>query len=214
MLLNVRKISAGYDNNQILFDISFNIDEGEIVIIDGENGSGKSTLLKCLYGIIKPWFNDSEILFKNMDILNTPVSELSNKGFLYIPQTNNIFENLTVKQNLQISGSCLPKSILKKKEEEILSLTELKNLTKQNAFNLSGGEKQILAISNVLMFNPSLIMFDEPFRGLDENNTLKIKSIILKLSNLGISFLIVDHTRVFFSSASKILIMKSGRFIN
>ena len=99
-MLKVENISTGYGKKQVLFDVSFEVNKGEIVLLAGSNGSGKSTLLKAIYGILSLW-NKGKNIFNEENITGKSTSALLNKGLLYIPQKNNLFDDLTVKENLK-----------------------------------------------------------------------------------------------------------------
>lgn len=192
-MLVVENISTGYNKNQVIFDISFEVKEGETVILTGENGSGKSTVLKCIFGILKPWDIEGNILFYNKSLIGKPSYELIKMGIVYIPQKNNIFESLTVAENLAVSGSFYDPSEFKQRQDDVYKLPGLfvqRNLT---PFNLSGGERQMLAIGNALMHRPKLLIFDEPLAGLDDINRDEVIKSLKGLKDQGTSLLIAEH---------------------
>ena len=102
-MLKVENTSTGYGKKQVLFDVSFEVGKGEIVLLAGSNGSGKSTLLKIIYGLLPQW-NNGQIIFNGENITGKPTAALLKKGLLYIPQKKNLFEDLTVKENLEMAG--------------------------------------------------------------------------------------------------------------
>ena len=120
-MLEVKNISSGYGKKQVLFDISLQVNKGEVVLLTGGNGSGKSTLLKCIYNLLPCW--SGEIFFEEEKINGLKSSDLIQKGVVYIPQKDFYFENLTVLENLQISGNMLQKNILKERISEVFELT-------------------------------------------------------------------------------------------
>jgi len=212
-MLEVKNISTGYGNKQILFDISFIVGDNEIVLLTGGNGSGKSTVLKCIYGLLPNWNRDGRIVFNNKDISMLVSSEMVKIGIVYIPQKNNYFESLTVHENLIISGSLYSNEIVKKREEDVYKLPKLFKYKTRTPFNLSGGERQMLALGNALMHKPKLILFDEPFAGLDESNTKIMVDELMKLKKQKVSLLIVEHKETFNTYADKILKMNLGKLI-
>ena len=126
-MLKVENISTGYGKKQVLFDVSFEVSKGEIVLLAGSNGSGKSTLLKAIYGILPLWNSPLErgkgcVIFDGENITGKPTSALLKRGLLYISQKNNLFEDLTVKENLEIAGLTLARKILQERIENALSI--------------------------------------------------------------------------------------------
>ena len=191
-MLELKNISSGYGKKQVLFDVSLEVKAGEVVLLTGGNGSGKSTLLKCIYNLLPLW--QGSIWFENERIDKTKPSDLIRKGIVYIPQKDFCFENLTVEENLKIAGTILPKNELKSRIENVLTLTGLEAMKKRKPFNLSGGEKKLLAFGMGLIHKPKLVLFDEPLAGIDENNSGKILEIfddVFKNPNLAV--VIVEH---------------------
>ena len=216
-LLRVEHISTGYGKRQVLFDISFEIKKGETVLLIGSNGSGKSTLLKVIYGLLKPWDKDGKIWFNNEDITAFKPSPLIRKGIVYIPQQNELFEDLTVKENLEISGMQTAKNI--KPNGRIDEVTEqmpaLKTLLKRKCNRLSGGERKLLSLSMALMNEPSLIMLDEPLAGINPKGTSTIIHKLEILQGLGLSFILVEHRlKDVFKLADKTVGLRLGKLYN
>lgn len=193
-MLNIENISTGYGKKQVLFDISFEVNRSEIVLLAGSNGSGKSTLLKAIYGILPQWEN-GKILFDGENITGKPTSTLLKKGLLYIPQKNNLFEDLSVKENLEMAGLTLDSKLLKQRIENALSIfTTLVPLLKRIPTKLSGGERQLLTLALAILHQPELILFDEPFTGLSPKNITFISNNIKELNEKsGIAFIIAEH---------------------
>ncbi|MDP2946709.1 MAG: ATP-binding cassette domain-containing protein, partial [Nanoarchaeota archaeon] len=160
--------------------------------LSGGNGSGKSTLLKCIYNLLPCW--NGSVWFENERIDEMKPSDLIRKGIVYIPQKDFCFENLTVEENLQISGNIYNKTELKQRIAEVLERTELEKLKKRKPFNLSGGEKKLLACSMGFLHQPKLVLFDEPFAGVDFANYQKLISIF-KSSFIrdDVAFVFVEH---------------------
>jgi branched-chain amino acid transport system ATP-binding protein len=194
-MLEVKNISSGYGKKQVLYDVSLQVKKGEVVLLTGGNGSGKSTILKCIYGLLPLW--NGEIYFEGEKITGLKTSDLIKKGIVYIPQKNNYFENLTVQENLEVSGSIYSKTELKKKIKNVFeNFNKLAELKKRTPFSLSGGERQLLAFGMALVHKPKLILFDEPLAGMDKGNTQIILDEILILNKKhNIEFLIIEHTK-------------------
>jgi len=191
-MLEISNISSGYGKKQVLYDISLEVNLGEVVLLTGGNGSGKSTLLKCIYNLLPCW--SGEIFFEGEKINGLKPSDLIRKGIVYIPQKDYCFENLTVEENLKIAGTIIPKKELNVKIKDVLFTTGLIDLRKKKPFNLSGGEKKILAFAMSLLHKPKLILFDEPFSGLDklneENLANLFRALIIKDN---VSIVLVEH---------------------
>ncbi len=191
-MLQVRNISSGYNKKQVLYDVSLDVNPGDVVLLSGGNGSGKSTLLKCIYNLLPLW--SGEIWFEGERIDGLKPSDLIRKGIVYIPQKDFCFENLTVEENFQIAGTIYPKAELNLRIAKVYEQIGLKQYKKRKPFNLSGGEKKLLAFGMSLIHNPKLILFDEPLAGVDNKNSASILNKIQELSNL--SFLIIEHKDV------------------
>lgn len=197
-MLTVESISTGYGKKQVLFDVSLDIKQGEIVLLIGSNGSGKTTLLKTIYGLMQPFKGSTgEIYFEGNNITNSRPSDLIGRGLLYVPQKNNCFDDLNVKENFEISGLSLGnKNLYNDRYENVLKLYPfLKTLLKQKPMKLSGGERQILALVMASLHEPKIILLDEPYGGLTQGNIQRVRDIIVKLNkNLGTTILIVEHS--------------------
>lgn len=213
-MLEVKNISSGYDKKQVLFDVSFTVGDNEIVLLTGGNGSGKSTVLKCIYGLLPIWNKEGKVIFNGNDISNIESSEMVKQGIVYIPQKNNYFESLTIHENLVVSGSTYSNVVINQREKEVYQLPHLYELRNSTPFNLSGGERQMLALGNALMHKPKLILFDEPFSGLDETNTQIIIDELLKLKKQNVSILIVEHKKTLNTHIDRELRMYLGKILN
>jgi len=239
-MLEVKNISSGYGKKQVLFDVSFTVGDNEIVLLTGGNGSGKSTVLRCIYGLLPLWHlqlktqhltlnthnsqlstqnlalkthNYGSMTFDGTDLTKFRTSEMVKQGIVYIPQKNNYFESLTVHENLIVSGSTYSNDVIKQREQDVYRLPKLYEYRNRTPFNLSGGERQLLALGNALMHKPKLILFDEPFAGLDEANTKIMIDELLKLKQQKIAMLIVEHKQTFNTFADKELKMYLGKLI-
>ena len=193
-LLTLENISSGYGKKEVIKNISFQIDQAQIVTLIGSNGAGKSTILKTIYAL-NPIWNEGKIYFNNNDISNSKPEYLLKQGMVYIGQKSNTFESLTILENLKTAGYIYSKSELSKKIEYILEMfPKLKGMQKLKPSELSGGQRQLVALAMGLIHEPKLILFDEPSAGLDVKNMNEVFAIIEKLKQeRGISFLIVEH---------------------
>jgi branched-chain amino acid transport system ATP-binding protein len=191
-MLEVRNISSGYGKKQVLFDVSFTVRKGDVLLLTGGNGSGKSTALKCIYNQLPCW--SGEICFEGKKINELKPSDLIKKGIVYIPQKDFYFENLTVEENLEISGNTLARELRISRIMEVYKLTGLEPFKKRKPFNLSGGERKILAFAMGLIHKPRLLIFDEPFAGVDAKNSRKIIELFMnEVINPDNGVILVEH---------------------
>lgn len=215
-MLLVSNISTGYGKKQVLFDVSLEVKQGEIVLLAGSNGSGKSTLLKAIYGMLQQW-NNGQIFFDGENITGKPTAALLQKGLLYIPQKNNLFEDLTVKENLEMAGLTLDQRTLQQRIENTLSIfTSLVPHLNRTPMKLSGGERQLLTLAMATLHQPKMILVDEPFTGLSpQNSTFMIENLRGLNTNNGITLMIVEHrVKECLNIADRVIGMKLGRVFN
>ena len=193
-MLKVENINTGYDKKQVLFDISFEIKQGDIALLIGSNGSGKSTLLKAIFGLNKIW--SGAVYFQNENITNAPPNSLLKKELMYVPQKNNVFEQLTVKENLEISGMSLnDKSLYKTRFDEVMTMFPvLQPFLNRIPMKISGGERQQLVLAMALIHQSKLLLLDEPFTGLAPKAIEQIVSIICTINKeKNATILMVEH---------------------
>ncbi len=221
LLLSVNRLSAGYGKRQVLFDVSFSVKRGEIVLLVGGNGSGKSTLLKAVYGLTDKWNTPENSLgtvqFADEDITDTKPYQLIQKGMVYVPQKNNSFDQLTVNENLEVAATHLHnKTELKQRLNDVFKkLPQLSPLKSRTPFHLSGGEKQQLALGMALMQQPKMILLDEPGAGLAPHTWQQNLEIIKTLNRQGMTFLIVEHrVKETVANAHNVLLMRLGKVEN
>ena len=218
-ILSVRKLTTGYGKKPVLFDVSFDVEPGEIIVVAGGNGSGKSTLLKAIFGLIAPWNPDAEIIFRpdpTYPILAThpPILNLS-KGLAYLPHKNAVFDDLTVEENLRLSGYTLrDREEFAARREEVLALVPaLGPLLHSKPERMSGGERQMAALAMVLLHRPRLLLLDEPTAGLTENLASEIFRLIGKLrETTGFAAVVVEHRLEYAQTiASRMVALNLGK---
>ncbi len=212
MLLEIRQLETGYGKKQVLFDVSMEIGEGEIVAVIGPNGAGKSTVLKAACGLLLAWKGDI-VLDGKCITGSTPAKNVS-RGMTFCPQGNRVFDELSVKENLEIGGFRLPRKELRPRIEEILKIfPSLRDRLRQNAGTLSGGEQQMLAVARALIPRPKLLMLDEPSLGLAPGLLDDVFQTISRVAEeQGISILIVEQkVRKVLGLSSRVYAMKLGR---
>lgn len=196
-LLEIKSVNTGYGNKQVLFDVSLDVEKGDIVLLIGSNGSGKSTLLKAICGMTPIW--SGSVGYEGRTLqgkkIVSPTSSLLMQSILYIPQKNALFEDASVKENLEFSLLHLGdrRKIGTKIDEVLETIPVLKPLLKQPATKLSGGEKKMLSLGMVMANQPQLLLYDEPLAGVSEDNIPQVLDILGKLNKDGTTMLIVEH---------------------
>jgi len=214
-MLKLENISTGYGKKQVLYDVSLEVSLGEIVLLVGSNGSGKSTLLKTIYNLLPLW-NKGSVSFDGEYITGLLPSNLLKKGLLYIQQKNNLFEELTVKENLEMAGLILPnKSRFERIESTLTMFPILSPHLKRTPMKLSGGERQLLALAMALLHNPKMIILDEPLSGLSQQNINLVTEYLTRInSQSNTTLLIVEHrVKECVKIANKIIGLKLGRVV-
>jgi branched-chain amino acid transport system ATP-binding protein len=165
-VIETKGLNVGYGPIHVIYDLNFKAPEGEVTVIVGPNGVGKTTLLKAIMGLSTIY--SGQVFFKGEDISKVPPHQRTMMGIGYMPQTGNIFSKLSVEDNLRMAGYIMKdKNLVREKEEMVLNLfPQLKGFMKRSAGTLSGGERQMLAESMVLMRDPKVMLVDEPTAGL------------------------------------------------
>ena len=191
MLLDVKEIICGYENTIIVDGCNFSVKKGDIACIVGPNGAGKSTAMKAIFGLIP--IKSGKVIFNNEDITSLNPQERVIKGMSFVPQNNNIFQEMSVEENLEM-GAFIHQSSMKENLKNVYDLFPILNEKKfQVAGELSGGQRQQLAVGRALMTNPVLLMLDEPSAGV---SPIVMKDLFTKLqaiSKMGTSILVVEQ---------------------
>jgi len=186
-------ITSGYGGVPVIRDVSISVGPGEVVAIIGPNGAGKSTLLKSLVGILK--LDSGRILLGSDDVTGHAPEELARRGVGYVPQVNDIFEPLTVLENLEMGGYLLNAAQIRARVLEVGAVfPQLPPMLKRRADKLSGGERKMLAIARVLMLDPKVLILDEPTANLSPKlaDTL-LTEHVKRLAGLGKAVLLVEQ---------------------
>jgi len=210
-LLEVRGLRAGYGQMEIVSGVSFDVGDREIVAVIGPNGSGKSTLLKAVFGLCRVF--SGEILFRGRDVTRLPPHKRARLGMAYLPQTGNVFESLTVRENLVLAAHDMDEGEANERFEEVLSLfPELKELMRRRVKTLSGGERQMVALAASLLRNPSLVMLDEPTAALAPRLAKQALRRVVELRDeAGVSVVLVEQNALHaLEVGDKALLMVSG----
>jgi lipopolysaccharide export system ATP-binding protein len=212
--LTLKNLAKIYDNRKVVQSVSISLESGAVVGLLGPNGAGKSTTFYMTVGIVKP--DGGQIFLDNENVTDYPMYLRAQKGIGYLPQEASIFRKLSVKDNILVVMELL--NIKKEKQHNVIQklLTELgiEHLSEQMANLLSGGERRRLEIARSLATNPSFILLDEPFAGIDPLAIIDIKNIIGHLKTRGIGVLISDHNvRETLEVCDEAYILNNGKVI-
>jgi len=192
-LLLVNSIVKAYGGRRVVNDVSLRVDRGEIVGLLGPNGAGKTTTFYMIVGLVRP--DSGAILLEGADITRMPMYVRARHGIGYLAQEPSVFRKLTVEENIMAILETLDLSAAQRAERLAVLLNELglTRLARQKAYTLSGGERRKLEITRALVNNPSMIMLDEPFSGVDPLAVNDIQQIIVDLKKKGLTVIITDH---------------------
>jgi len=212
--LSLENLVKIYNGRQVVNSVNMKIKNNSVVGLLGPNGAGKTTTFYMTIGMIKP--DKGHVFLDEEDITTYPMYLRARRGVGYLPQETSVFKKLTVQQNIMAILETLSISKLEQKERADMLLDELgiKHLMNQKANQLSGGERRRLEITRALATNPSFILLDEPFAGIDPLAVIDIKNIIEHLKNRGIGILISDHNvRETLQACDKAYILNDGEII-
>ncbi|MFL7814131.1 MAG: ABC transporter ATP-binding protein [Anaerolineales bacterium] len=192
-MLELKNLDSGYDFLQVLWGVSFTVENGEFIALIGPNGAGKSTTLRTIAGLVKPMGGD--ILFNGKSIKNVPPHLISRMGISYVSESLNLFTDMSVEENLLLGAYAV-----KERETQLETLDyifelfpRLEERKDQLAGTMSGGERKMLAIARGMMSNPKLMLVDEPSLGLQPNLTYDVFEALLKLRAQGVTILLVEQ---------------------
>ena len=212
MLLKVENLNTYYGKLHAIWDIGFEVDQGEIVTLVGNNGAGKSTLLKSVAGSIKS--RTGSILYNGKEIRGTDSHKLVREGIVLCPEGRQIFPRMSVWENLRMGAFIRhDKGEIESSFERVFQLfPKLKDRRNQSGGTLSGGEQQMLAIGRALMSNPKILMLDEPSMGLSPVLTETVFDLIQRIRDQGVTILLVEQNAVMaLSIANRGYLLSNGR---
>ncbi len=185
-------VSAGYGGHEVVHEVSLTAEPGQISCIVGPNGAGKSTLLRAITGDAQ--FLGGRVWLGSEDVSRTPGNQLVARGLAWVPQLDDVFNTLTVRENLELGGYLLRKRTAARVQEVLELFPLLGPLTSRLAGRLSGGERKLLAIARALMPSPTVLLLDEPTAGLSpEMTNLVLGEQIPRLSQDGVAILLVEQ---------------------
>src|SRR5215475_9287739 len=210
--LRVADVTAGYGPAPVIQDVSITVALGEVAAVIGPNGAGKSTLLKAVLGILRP--SRGTITLAGEQIAGLPADRVSRRGVGDVPQVKDVFEPLTVRENLEIGGYTLPRGEVATRLDEVMErYPELAAMRNRPAGYLSGGERKLLAMGRVLMRRPSLLVLDEPTAGLAPQLAHELLTRnVAQLAGSGVAVLLVEqHAHEALAISDWAYVMAAGR---
>ena len=213
-MLHVEHLNVAYDTLQVLWDVSLEVREGEIVALIGSNGAGKTTLLKTISGLMKPL--SGAIRFMDKTITGLPPHDICRRGVIHVPEGRALFSRMRVVENLEL-GAYLPTARAQRHHalERVYRLfPRLKERWRQDAGTLSGGEQQMVAIGRALMAQPKLLMLDEPSLGLAPVLVEAIMDVLTHLNAEGMTILLVSQeVHQALAIAHRAYVMENGKIV-
>ncbi len=186
-------ISKTYNRRKVVDDVTVSVNTGEVVGLLGPNGAGKTTSFYMIVGLVTP--DSGKVLLDDKDITTLPMYQRARHGISYLPQEPSVFRKLSVENNLMAILETLPLSA-RERRERMLRLIEqlgLEKVAKSKGYMLSGGERRRVEIARSLVIEPSFLLLDEPFSGIDPIQVLELQRIIFDLKRAGIGILVTDH---------------------
>ena len=190
-LLQIEALVAGYGAVDILHGVNISVEPGKIAVIVGPNGAGKSTAMKAIFGLAQ--IRQGRVLFQGDDVTHLPSDRLVARGIAYVPQERNVFRSLSVRENLEMGAFLKPGDIARRIEAVLALFPPLREKLKQAAGELSGGQRQMVAMGRALMLEPRLLMLDEPTAGLSPLYMDQIFDRIIAINWSGVGVLLVEQ---------------------
>ena len=214
-MIQAKKLVKSYRGRTVVDAVSLDMGQGEVVGLLGPNGAGKTTTFYMLIGLVRP--DRGQVFLRDDDITFLPMFRRARKGLGYLPQESSIFKKLTVEDNVMILWDTLKNVSRDQQEKKLSFLLKEMGLTKlrySRGYELSGGEKRRVEIVRALAMDPSFILLDEPFAGIDPIAIKEIQDIILSLKEKGLGIIITDHNvRETLSITDRAYIMHNGKLL-
>jgi branched-chain amino acid transport system ATP-binding protein len=213
-MLQVEHVDAGYGDIQVLWDVSFQVQAKEFVVLVGANGAGKTTIMKTISSLLKPTKGDIKFEGQRLDLL--PPYRMTEVGIAHVPEGRQLFPEMTVRENLEL-GSLTPRAKVHRQEslEWVLELfPRLRERQKQLAGTMSGGEQQMCAIARGLMSRPKMVLFDEPSLGLSPLLTQEIFHLATEIHREGLTILMVEqNVKQSLAICDRAYVLENGRIV-
>ncbi len=214
-MIRTENLVKSYRKKKVVSGVSINVKKGEVVGLLGPNGAGKTTTFYMVMGLVRP--DAGQVYIEDFDITKLPMHRRALSGIGYLPQEPSIFKKLTVEENLLILWENIPKISKKdyqKKMDELFAEFHLDKVRKQKGYELSGGERRRVEIVRALATEPSFILLDEPFAGIDPIAVADIQESITHLKKRGLGILITDHNvRETLSITDRAYILHDGKIL-
>ena len=210
--LETVEIAKSYRGRRVVNDVSLRVEPGEIVGLLGPNGAGKTTSFYMVVGLISP--DSGKVLLNGEDVTAVPMYQRANKGVSYLPQEASVFRKLTVEDNLMaiLQTRRMTRRERYEKRDHLIEDMGLETVRRSKGYVLSGGERRRVEIARSLAIEPSFLLLDEPFSGIDPIQVLELQRIILDLKNSGIGILVTDHNvRETLSVTDRAYIINDGK---
>jgi lipopolysaccharide export system ATP-binding protein len=214
LLLDAQDLVKAYHGKRVVDQVSMKVHRGEVVGLLGPNGAGKTTSFYMMMGLISP--DEGHVYFEDTDVSHLPMYQRARRGMGYLAQDPSIFRKLTVRENIMaiLETMDMTKPERLERLDELLNELELTSLSHQKAMTLSGGERRRLEITRALVTNPSFIMLDEPFSGVDPIAVYDVQQIIGQLKERNLGILITDHNvRETLSCVDRAYLMCAGKIV-
>ena len=209
-IIEVKNVVGGYGGVPILNGVNISIEQSDIGVIVGPNGAGKSTTLKAIFGLLK--VTSGSVMFEGKEIANALPDKLVPMGLSFVPQEKNVFTSMTVEENLEMGGFIRRDDISGTLNEIYDMFPVLKEKRRQQAGELSGGQRQMVAMGRALMSKPRLLMLDEPSAGLSPRYVLEIFEHIVAVNKAGVAILMVEqNARQALAFASRGFVLAQGQ---
>lgn len=211
-MLSVKALNAWYGPAQALFDVSLQVNQGELVVLQGLNGAGKSTLLQALIGI-GPRVQ-GQIAWQGQALQGWPAHRRARAGLGFVAEDRRLFTGLSVRQNLWIAARAPAPGEANDHFERVLGLfPSLQGMLERPASQMSGGEQQMLALARTLMTRPSLLLLDEPCEGIAPVLVQAMRDALLALAQSGVTLLVAEQNRILAAHAHRVLSLVGGRLV-
>lgn len=212
-MLKVNQLEVNYGMIKAVRNVTFEVNEGEIVSLIGANGAGKSTILRTISGLLRA--NNGNIVYEGTDITSLSAKKIVQLGLAHVPEGRHVFKGLTVKENLEMGAFLRNDTEIESDMEKVYErFPILKERSKQDASTLSGGEQQMLAMGRALMTRPKLLLLDEPSMGLAPIFIKEIFNIIQDIQKQGTTVLLIEqNAKMALSIATRGYVLETGKIV-